>query len=116
MSALTLLSTTKLPPKDESFTSVSLYQMDDDTYWTAYALKGRQYNSKYVCDPEDGSDRVLDNLFWNGISTYEEYIMDLLDLYEEPDYAVLPGGLYHRYTVEIIHDVAIVAETIAYNV
>lgn len=113
MSALTLLSTTKLPPENESFTSISLYLMDEETYDTTISLKHRQYGMK---SDDDYNDRVIDNLYWNGITTYEEYIMDLLDLYEEPEYSILPGALFHRYTVELIDSVAIVREKIAYNV
>lgn len=111
MSALTLLSTTNLPPENESCTSISLYQMDEETSYVVGLLRRGPFNEYPAEDL-----KIVNDLYYDGISTYEEYIMDLLDLYEEPDYAVLPGGLYHRYTVEIIRDVAAVAETIALNV
>lgn len=114
MSALTLLSTTKLPPENESCTSINLYQMDEETYHIVYCMSACQRGRKSIDDPE--VKELIGDIFCDGIITYEEYIMDLLSLYEEPDYAVLPGGLYHRYAVEIIYDVVVVAETIAYNV
>ena len=109
MSALTLLSTTELPPENESCTSISLYQMDEETSYVVGLLRRGPF---YEYSAEDL--KIVNDLYYDGISTYEEYIMDLLNLYEE--HYVLPGGLFHRYTVELIHDVAIVAETIAYNV
>lgn len=88
--------------------------MDGETYHIVYCMRACQRSGKSIDDPVVGE--LIGDILWNGISTYEEYIMDLLNLYEEPDYSVLPGGLFHRYTVELIRDVAVVAETIAYNV
>ena len=35
---------------------------------------------------------------------------------EEPDYAVAPGGLYHRYGFSLSRHHVVVSEIIAYNV
>lgn len=54
--------------------------------------------------------------FWElNDMTFEEKC-ELFGVYEEPDYAVPPGGLYHRYDFHLSGCHVIVSEGIAYNV
>lgn len=46
----------------------------------------------------------------------EDELCALLGVHEEPDYAVAPGGLYHRYAFDITRNHVVMTETIALNV
>ena len=46
----------------------------------------------------------------------EDELCELFGVHEEPDYAVAPGGLYHRYDFEITRNHVIMTETLALNV
>lgn len=41
---------------------------------------------------------------------------DLFNVYEEPDYAIAPGAMYHRYNFNLTGTHVIMTETIALNV
>lgn len=43
-------------------------------------------------------------------------LCEVFGVCEEPDYAVEPGGLYHRYHIDINGSFAILTECVAYNV
>ena len=45
-----------------------------------------------------------------------EDVLDYLGCYEEPDYAVPPGGLYHRFSVEFHDGLVFLYATVALNV
>ena len=73
----------------DSSTDLIVYRPDEDTAW-AYRQK-----------PER---EILED------------VLDYLGYYEEPDYAVPPGGLYHRFSVEFCNDLVFLYATVALNV
>ena len=54
---------------------------------------------------------------WNELKDMtKDELCELFGVHEEPDYAVAPGGLYHRYYFEITETHVIMTETLALNV
>lgn len=41
---------------------------------------------------------------------------EYFDVYEEPDYSVMPGGVYHRYGFSLSGTHMVISETVALNV
>lgn len=76
--------------------------------------------------PLNGWDESAERIYVYALSEHDDWyelkdmthdeLCDLFDVYEEPDYAVAPGGLYHRYDFEITSTHVIVVEKIALNV
>ena len=76
--------------------------------------------------PLNGWDESAERIHVYELESNEEYweLNDMtfdekckyFDVYEEPDYAVMPGGLYHRYEVSLYSNHIIISEIIAYNV
>ena len=51
--------------------------------------------------------------------TYENWraeALDDLNLWEEPEYSIAPGAIYHRYELEVINGLILVWATTAINV
>lgn len=71
---------------DESAERVHVYALDENDDW---------YEFKTMTDEE---------------------LCEYFGVREEPDYAVAPGGLYHRYIFEITGNHVVVIETLALNV
>lgn len=46
----------------------------------------------------------------------EDELCEYFGVREEPDYAIAPGGLYHRYDFKLTSTYIIVIEKVAYNV
>ena len=74
----------------------------------------------------NGWDESAERIYVYALESDEEYweIDDMtfeekcryFDVFEEPSYAVMPGGLYHRYEFELTSNHVIVSERISYNV
>lgn len=73
----------------DSSTDLIVYRPDEDTVL--------EYRGKY-------EDEI------------REDVLDYLGYYEEPDYAVPPGGMYHRFSVEFHDDLVFLYATVALNV
>ena len=76
------------------------------------------------CDGDSSTDLIVyrpdEDTAWKYRSQYEdeirEDVLDYLGYYEEPDYAVPPGVLYHRFSVEFHGGLVFLYATVALNV
>ena len=67
--------------------------------------------------PLCGWDESADRVFVYELESDEEiWDFDLFNVYEEPDYAIAPGAMYHRYNFNLTGTHVIMTETIALNV
>lgn len=79
---------------------------------------------KIGCDGDSSTDLIVyrpdEDTAWEYSKKHEseilEDVLDYLGYYEEPDYAVPPGGLYHRFAVEFRNDLVFLYATVALNV
>lgn len=76
-----------------------------------------------LCGFDESAERIYvyefenEDEFWElNDMTFEEKC-ELFGVYEEPDYAILPGGVYHRYDFHLLSDChMVVSEISAVNV
>ena len=76
--------------------------------------------------PLNGWDESAERVYLYALEDDEEYWMfsemtfeekcEYFDVYEEPDYAVMPGAMYHTYKFELTSNHIMMIETVAYNV
>lgn len=113
-----LLSTTAVPQDDgECKVEIHLYQIDDEENMYLHDLRDYQNDPDKFLDliPDDEkNDSYYQDIKEDG--TFCDAVLAALNLYEEPDYAVPPGGIYHRYDVYLMWGVVVVIATTAINV
>ena len=76
--------------------------------------------------PLNGWDESGERLYIYELESDEEYWefyemtfdekCEYFNVYEEPDYTIMPGGLYHRYGFSLSSNHMVISEIIAYNV
>lgn len=75
-----------------------------------------------LCGWDESADRVFvyelesDEEIWDFREMTFEQKCDLFNVYEEPDYAIAPGAMYHRCNFNLTGTHVIMTETIALNV
>lgn len=75
-----------------------------------------------LCGWDESADRVFvyelesEEEIWDFREMTFEQKCDLFNVYEEPDYAIDPGAMYHRYNFNLTGTHVIMTETIALNV
>lgn len=96
-SDLSLISEIDLPVREEdpeSATKLSIY---------------------FFVDWDKGS--TLMDLARESPTPVEKEVLEVLGLQEEPEYAIAPGGVYHRYSIEIPNpDILLVYSTTSLNI
>ena len=85
---------------DESANRVFVYELEND---------------EEICSADDAAVRADEEIWDFREMTFEEKC-DLFNVYEEPDYSVAPGAMYHRYNFDLTGTHVIMTETIALNV
>ena len=76
--------------------------------------------------PVNGWDESAERVYVYALESDDEYWeldnmtfdekCECFGVSEEPDYSVMPGGLYHRYGFSLSSNHVVVSEVIAYNV
>lgn len=112
-----LLSTTDVPNDDGEGIKIYLYQIDDEENTFLHDLLDYQNDSeRFLNSIRDVDKPPFYDQDIKDAGTFSNAVMEALNLYEEPDYAVLPGGIYHRYDVYLMWGVVAVCEITALNV
>ncbi len=110
------LSSTLVPSDDgEERVEIHLYQIDEEENDFLHDVQGFQNNPEYAPVFGDGNDAYYCQDI-KDCGTVRNAVAEALNLVEEPDYAVPPGGIYHRYEVYLMWGVVAVCETIALNI
>ena len=106
----TLLSETKVPMRDgdESFTTIRMYHIDEERYDFLCNVRSYQRDDGTYGPHNPAPDEVCDAI------CVEMVVMEDLGLVDNG--YVAPGALYHSYDVTIFNGVALIADTVAYNV
>lgn len=65
------------------------------------------------CLSASGED---DTAYYNCLQSRREEALAGCGLWEEPEYSIAPGAVYHRYEVEVAHGLVLVLATTALNV
>lgn len=108
--AYKLLSETIRPHHDgeECLTTVRMYDVDDETLEFLYQVQSYEREDGTYGPHNPAPREVVE------ARSVSAEILDDLGLYH--DFSVAPGALYHTYHAILFEGVAIVTDTVAYNI